>query len=366
MLSLCYNSTLRVCELELRRAYALIDVLRNADLTTTPLDMIYLYLSYTEPTCSLRDILFSRLNTTCEDSYRRAALNGIIIPKGLTTMATRYLTRCCKAHVRSIAMMTSYYNFWTQRDATGWEVSECYPVAVGQALDRFDIPQYAELREVKHLIDALHAAVCPVLTKQLCEEYRLKKVPLTRKQSGKIQLLYNLLMYTIGHDSACFDSYTRNTLCNLLEILLVLDARGCDYMKSLCCREVQDFSRTSAEDRGTLVASPDTVIPIQNQFRTASNGIDRSLAVLSKLSTQAALCLGTGVDSKAAMGFYVANDIARQCSTGPFLNLLDTLNNSSRETYLYVKYELMTEQVQLELMQEKGMLCTSNRTGREE
>ncbi len=369
MLSLCcngldYKNRRNVSCMDVYRAYALIDVLRNADTAVVPLDLIYLYLAYTEPFFGLGCIIFRELVTEDEDNVRRVIQN-INVPKGLSTMASRYLTRCCKAHIHSILQMTDLYTPALRTKDFDWETTRCYPIIVGQALDRLAIPNRAELKEVKHIIDALHSALCPVLTREMRDEYERQKVPLTRQQNGKLVDLCNLLTYTVDRDESCFDSYTRGTLCNLLEILLVLNTRSLGYLESLCFKEIQGFNRTFAEDRGVLKPILDKNVPVLNEFDIARNTIDKSLAVLGKLSPQAALCLGTGVDAKMAVDGRMPNDFLRQLGGRQLSCLLDALNNSSRETYLFVKYELMTEQCILQQMKKNGDLGLSTYNTRE-
>lgn len=367
MLSLCRESYGNYVSsdayLQLRRAYALIDVLRYADLSVVPLDLVYLYLSYTDtPDNRLRHWIFRCLNTDDDADIRHAIQSGIV-PKGLATMASRYLSQCCEAHVDSILKLMCHGALGHMPGRRDWEVRRCYPVAVGRALDRLVMPQSVKLRDVKHTIDALHAAICPTITKEISEEYRSKKVPLTRTQIERFAWLHRIA-YNI--DISCFDAYTRNTLCNLLEILLVLDAQCAPYLESLCHKEVQDYNRVFANERGVLMAYPDTSAPITGLFLGldkvsyfgADDTMDKALSVLSKLSPQAALCLGTGVDIRRTVsGNFEQYDFLRQLDVSLLTKLLDMLNNASRETCLYVKHELFMERMQIERMLKDGIIC---------
>lgn len=368
MLSLCSQSfpSDRVFESELKRAYALIDVLRNADVNETPLDLIYLYLTYTCPTNFLRNAFFRGLYETNDDKVKRSMMNNMTIPKGLVTMASRYLVRCCKAHLCGIRQLTEFNRWNDKAGCTEWALVKCYPVEVGQALDRIVIPSCVELKEVKHVIDALHAAICPVFTDKTMAAASTRKIPLTRQQVNRVADLFNLFSRTMALDDSYLDAFSRGTLCNLLEILLILDTRGVGYIESAALRELQCYSRISACDRGSLVRKPDTFFPVVNEYRDAWNFLDRPLAILSKLSPQAALCLGMGVNVKEVTHPTAAEyDFMGQLDALNISNLLNVLNYSSRETFLYVKYELFAEQKNVMRLLKDGTVYSPKNNGRE-
>lgn len=334
MLSLC-SSRGATADVEIHRAFSLIGVMRNVNTDEVPLDLIYLYLTYTDPT-SLRDILFFSFQDKSDIKRDKdlAIGNRLNIPKGLGTMATRFLKHCCQQHVAHLLALTGNKNV----TCDGNEVVKCYPAFVNRVLRQLTIPRMAKLNEVKHLIDALHGALCPVYDRTM-----INKEPLDAVSEQKIMDLRTLIWNTMYDDEWFLSPYLRNTFCNLLEVILLLQTIGVTYSLALCIRWAYDFSRTFSEDRGAFVVKPDTIVPIQ----TPCGVMDKALSVLSRLSPQAALCVGFNDAVKYIDQEGDKFDLLKPYDVLTLENVLSTNKTPSRETALYMQHEIELEKIHL-------------------
>ena len=339
MLSLCKHPVM-AASVELRRAFALIGLLRLADANTVPLDLLYLYLAYTD-TCGLRYNLFSNFAGTTDngqgdgsDTSYRAHLT---IPKGLSKMASRYLDRCCRIHINHILQLTSggcTYSVGPIMANRPQLTVKLFPAYVGEALDRLTIPDKATLREVKHVVDALYGAICPVNLPEH-QTFATNMFPLTDRQRRSLHQLKQFVFDVLRGPTLDIDVYTRNTFCNLLELLLVIDYNCSSYVDALTAKQVYDYNRTFASECGTLLP--------RSEIWPRTKGANVMKPICGKLSPHAALCVGAGVvipeqDSCTAFASMHVDLLSEL-----FTNILEQEKYESREVALYFDEEIEVE-----------------------
>ena len=306
---------------ELTRAFAAIELMRHVD-ESVPDDLVLLYLESTKQhTLGMSCFPFLYQYTACgrdgtgeENELER--INSAVratssTPERVKKMAKDYLSYFWDAQVHRVLNVGMELALRQDSNAARMSYAErCsfkrYPLRVRQAIDGLVVTPNTPIKNLRQAVSTLHAMVCPPGEEQersletdqcgrYVEDSSDAAAPLTRAQINRVTTLRGCLTSYMLDDGRrkIPDTYDRGTICDLLEILVLLDPFT-DYYDAYRAQSSYRFSRDTSTDTGIIV--PSDVMSRLRFIGPWSPGVPEVyFHVFGRMSPHAALCLGNGI-----------------------------------------------------------------------
>ena len=293
--------------LNLCRRIALVSLLREISGANIPDDAVLFYLINTD-CAGLKSTIFDDLYDSTrwgESTATQQPMHNITIPDGIRKMAEGYLFEMIAEELR--------FCFWNGCDSYQlWgntNTAPIFPKKIREALDRAQITANAELLDHKATVDALHACICnetievgkknndaPSFVSRKGYWQSQHFDVLSFKQIGKISQLRDLYHRAVNKmtmSRKLLNKYEWNTLCDLLEVLLVLNY-DCGYMEAANAFTVLEYAKMAEVGR-ERAKKFEELYEVRKLRSLYSTSIDRALDFYSRLSPEAAILVGRNV-----------------------------------------------------------------------